>query len=220
MDRLQLIAYIKTLIDEVSPSNNLTVQLPSFSDNKPVDDLIDALLDFSARFVLRSAPLSLLPAQSIDLSQVQIQTLPPTSSPLLSSVKPATYGLAPLPSSFIRLLSAQMDSWLQPVTQAVTLTSPQAVLLGNPYARSGNCRPWVGLTSSALWIVPCTAANLAAASSYFHYVPFTLPQNLSADLQQAVAWHCAAQVLATTGSVAQSEVARNQFSQTLALFNV
>ena len=60
MNRSEIINKVKTRIDEVSSSDSLIVDV-GIEDNKPIDEIIDEMLDGSILEILSSAPLHYLP---------------------------------------------------------------------------------------------------------------------------------------------------------------
>jgi hypothetical protein len=69
MDRTALINQVKSKIDELSPEDAVLVDV-GFADEKPIDTIIDDLLDESAKEVLLKAPIYKLTATACNNSPV------------------------------------------------------------------------------------------------------------------------------------------------------
>ena len=67
MNRSEIINKVKTRIDEVSSSDSLIIDV-GIEDNKPIDEIIDEVLDGSILEILSSAPLHYLPVKKADIT--------------------------------------------------------------------------------------------------------------------------------------------------------
>ena len=67
MNRAEIINKVKTRIDEVSSSDSLIVDV-GIEDNKPIDEIIDEVLDGSILEILSSTPLHYLPVKKADIT--------------------------------------------------------------------------------------------------------------------------------------------------------
>ena len=107
MNRSEIINKVKTRIDEVSSSDSLIIDV-GIEDNKPIDEIIDEVLDGSILEILSSAPLHYLPVKKADIT---------TSVNETDSVSVAGYSIIKnnatfeLPSDFLRLARLKLDCW-------------------------------------------------------------------------------------------------------------
>ena len=185
MTRNELIAYTKTLIDEVSPSNGVSVTLMSFADDKPYDHHIDLLLNECATRVLLAAPTDMLSPTYADCSQIK-----PSSN--------IGVGVMDKPDDWLRLIGAKLNSWKHWVAKQ---TPAYSVLTGLTNqtdvtrCRGTSLHPMLIADGTRLWFLPYRQNDSTSSASVLAYVAQTLPENLSLRLQYAVAWNCAARVL-------------------------
>lgn len=186
MTREDLIAYTKTLLNEVTPSNGLKVQIMTFADDKPVDHHIDLLLDECACQVLLKAPSTLLSATALAADQLVLDARQHCAT--LS--KPADY---------LRLLRFSLPSWRREVYQAQPMGSPCALRVGGLHRRGTPFHPVVIERESDWVLTPCLSSDSASVDTQLLVVCRTVAENLPLRLQWSVAWLCASRVLQIMG---------------------
>lgn len=116
---------VRVVLDQNMSSTALS-SLPDV-DTLSLDDLIESKIEDAARLVVESAPLPLLSDvveaySSFDMDMRD--TFP-------------YYGSIPLPTTFLRLVSFQMDSWEYPVHEAISPLSPLYKQVQNRYGIIG-----------------------------------------------------------------------------------
>lgn len=190
MTRSQLINHIKTLVNEISPTDGLPIPIDDFADDRPIDDMIDSLLNGAARTLLLTAPVALLPV-----------TTTATSTATLGTDGEA---LMPKPSGYLRLLGIRLPGWQRRVVEAQTPPSNTAQRQSNLFVRAGNAKPVVVDLGAQLQLWPATDSP---TSGILDYVAETLPENLSERLQQILCWHCASLYLQVTGDPVSAQKA-------------
>lgn len=193
MNRLELIAYTKTLMNEISPSNGLKIQIMNMADDKPLDNMIDQLLDQCACDVMTSAPLTLMPAKRLE-------------SVTVDSTKYVAH--ADKPDDWLRLLRASNRSWNVDVHKTTAMDSPCAARTGGLNRRGWKNHPVVMESERRLTLVPFWPDDTSDCEIW--YVPMTKPEDLSLRLQWAVAWTCAARVMMIAGQHEAAEMAQNR----------
>ncbi|MBP3716915.1 MAG: hypothetical protein J6I79_05375 [Paludibacteraceae bacterium] len=178
-----MIDYIKTLINELSPTDGLPVPIDTFADDRPLDDMIATLLPEATHRVLLLAPKQQLP----------VATLPTTSATL----GPDGNALLEKPADLVRFVGLRLGNWQRRVEEADAPDSPRAQRQTNPCLRAGYAKPVVVDGGPCYWLYPATAADLA--EGVLEYVPETHPELLNLKLREAVAWQCAALYLQVIG---------------------
>lgn len=198
MTRQELINFVKTLVNEISPTNGLPIPIDGFADDRPIDDMIDQLLDPATRAVLQKCPPSKAPSTNLPLAEAHLEA---DGSALI--IKPADY---------IRLLGVRLSGWQRSVGHAVAAHSSLAQQQGNSYLRAGNAKPVVVDVGTHLQLWPAQATHLVGATAT--YVAFTSPEMLGLSLQTAIGWQTAAlylQIVDQTSAAQQAETRVQQY---------
>lgn len=175
--------YIKTLINELSPTNGLPVPIDSFADDHPIEEMIAKLLPESVHRVLLAAPKHLLP---VTRQSTAAATLGDDGNALL-----------PKPANLIRFVGLRLGNWQRRVEEADSPDTPKAQLQFNPYLRGGYAKPVVIDFGTHYSLIPAKAADLP--DGLLEYVADVQPDSLNGMLKEAVAWQCAALYLQIVG---------------------
>jgi hypothetical protein len=173
MTREEMKLRIRTLMDEVSPSNFSAMDIVGYDDDKPVDAQIEQLLDASAIEVLLQRPLCELPTTEADKSLIRVDAV-------------EGCGYLPKPGDCLRLVSFRLPGWRRAVCHATEMDGDGAMRLGNRYLRGGNSRPVVVETEGEFVLCPCDEARLKGDTASLRYVAVTLPEDLPRRLQEVV----------------------------------
>ena len=175
MTRDNIIKKVKARIDELSP----------FSDEElnPAISLIDELLNDSTITILMILPLYLLEPETID------------TTTLVSNDR---IGKLVLPNDFIRLYSFKMVGWSTEVSEAISTHNPKYKLQKHKVTMGGTSKPVVVIKSTKTnkvlhyYSLPSGATHTVEEALY---VKANLPENLTDNLTDFIAWQCASDVL-------------------------
>ena len=187
MDRIALVNRVKTLIDEISSSDSLIVDV-GVEDNNPLDRMIESLLDESAHELLMKAPFYRLDITSYDADPV-------------ADEYDKTTGYISLPDDFLRLVYFRMSDWLRPVTELAMKGDAVSVRQYNKHIRGGVARP-VGVLSKTAegMIVEYYSTNAKEHQvADFQYVKRVCAEQIPSQLTDAMCWICAGRTLAVMG---------------------
>jgi len=172
--RAGIIELVKARIDELSPFNDTSL-VPSVN-------VIDKILDNSAKTILLALPLHLL------TPTVFTGTITQTGNT----------GHVTLDNDFLRLHSFKMTEWDTEVTQAITPANPKYILQKNPITMGGVNKPVVVIKSDSngktlyYYSIPTGGTHTL---EYAYYIPLMTAENLPDDILDVVAWQCAADVI-------------------------
>lgn len=179
MNRSELINRVKTKIDEITPTDGLIVNV-GIADEKPIDDVIDSLLNESAREILLKAPIHRLP--------------------VTSSNNTPTAGFVQLPSNFLRLVEFKMQSWRRAVVTPYLSGSPEAEMMSFKWRTGTADRPAVVLShrgsNLGLEVYPFISGNTVER---FLYIKEDVAENIPDNLVDSLCWVCASKVLSVFG---------------------
>lgn len=192
MTREELINLVKTKVDEVSPPDAV-VHFGGSCQVKPVNTMIDELLDECSREVLMKAPL---------------ERVPVTDLQLVADGNADGSGIMILPEDFIRLAEVKLQEWKRPVIVPVLPGSDIAKRQYNKYLRGGPCKPVCILTHrSGRLALEYFSVEFSHRIERFAYVRRVPAEDLPIDMQLVVAWFCAAKVLSIVGKTNEAKVA-------------
>jgi len=174
MTRAEIIELVKARIDELSPFDDTSL-VPSIN-------LIDKVLDDSAKTILLALPLHLLTPKAFT------GTITPTGNT----------GHIVLDTDFLRLHSFKMTEWNTEVTQAITPSNPKYALQKYPVTMGGVNKPVVVIKSDSTgkklyyYSIPTGKTHTI---DYAYYIPLSVAEALPDDILDVVAWQCAADVI-------------------------
>ena len=193
MERIALVNKVKTKIDEISSDSTLLVDV-GMSDENPVDQIIESLLDESAIEVLYKAPFYRLNISSADVDpEVDIAD--------------ATIGAFVLPKDFLRLVYFRMSDWQRPVTELAMKGDQISTRQYNKHIRGGVARP-VGVLSKderGLIIEYYSTKESAHSVTEFKYIKRDVAENLPDQIIDALVWVCAGKVMTVFGNEAAAK---------------
>jgi hypothetical protein len=181
---------VKTRIDEITPVNELTVQIAGY-DDKPLDYFINSVLDECGDDIQKIAPLWKLTAYSCTNAAVRINEYS---------------GYVELPSDFLRLIDFKLFNWERSVTVPVMAGTVAADRQKNRFLRGGTAKPVCVLGHTL------DGENIKRTVEYystvddnhnlekFLYARRMTAEHLNNDLTEALVWHTAGKVLGITGS--------------------
>lgn len=202
MDRIALINRVKSKIDELSPDDAELVGVV-LDDGKPVDDIIDSLLDESALEVLFKAPIHRL---SVVVS---------TNLAVKDEQRSYT-GTIELPSDFLRLVEFKMAEWSRPVTVLYDQGSDMALRQSNKWLRAKVNKPVAVLSQrtkvsgdaqSVKHVIEYYSVVTSHNIDRFYYIKKDVAENIPDILVDALCWICASKVLTITQNVAGAKTA-------------
>lgn len=183
MDRQSLINRVATKLDEITPIDEVVVDV-GLGDENPIYQTIEALLDECAKEVLTKAP---------------IHRLTPTASPLFLGTpmsSGAKYGYIPLPADYIRLVELKMEDWARAVTQLELPDSPLARRQTNKYLRGGTQKPVAVLGSrNGGAVIEYYSIRETHTIQRFLYIKSDVAQNIPAIYTDALEWLCVSRCL-------------------------
>ncbi len=174
MTRAAIIEMVKARIDELSPFTDTSLN--------PSIDVIDKVLDNSAKTMLLALPLYLLTPTAITGAITATGNI----------------GFVPLTSDFLRLHSFKMTSWETEVTQAITPDNPKYALQKNKVTRGGINKPIVVIKSDNTgkklyyYSIPTGETH---TMEYGYYISSVVAETLPDNILDVVAWQCAADVI-------------------------
>lgn len=187
MTRNELINRVKSNLDEISPSGSLIVDV-GVEDNNPLDEIINNLLDESAKEVLIKAPVIRLNATKA--------TETATQDPRDSKI-----GTIDIPEDFLRIVELKMADWYRSVTEIHAQGTPIANMQYNKYTRAGVVKPIAVLSHREnKTVIEYYSVNTSHAIDRFMYIKKESAENIPEILQDALCWICASRVLFATGS--------------------
>jgi len=186
-------------MDELSPFTDTSL-------NSAID-LIEQILDDSAKTVVRVAPLHLLTPVAI------------TGTPVPNS--PATGVLTiPLDTDFLRIHGIKLTEWDKEVSRAITVEDPKYKLQTNLVTRGGTVKPVVVLKSTiAGKTINCYSYVTSPALDYANYVPFTVAEACDDTIFDPIAWQCAGDVMAAISGSPAKEVPQLAYLKVKEFFN-
>lgn len=186
MIRQELINEVKTKVDELSASDAKVIPF-SIYNGKPVDTLVDGLLDECAREVLLNAPARLLEGSSFPVSPVNEND---------------GSGYFHLPVDCIRILEFKMKEWKRAVTEFADAGSDVALKQGNVFLRGGVCKPvCVFGHRDGHRVVEYYSVKRSHEVERCEVVLVCPAEDVPVGLQPALTWFCASKVLQILGRV-------------------
>lgn len=189
MDRVALVNKVKTKIDEISTSDT-PLQAITMADEKPIDTIIESLLDESALEILLKAPFHRLDIASATPTITQDKT-------------DTTTGKITAPEDFLRLVSFRMDDWERSVTELSIKGDAISRRQSNKYIRGGQSRP-VGVLSKSdkgIEIEYYSTKSTSHKLSEFLYIKKTSAENITdTQMIEAMTWICAGRALLIVGN--------------------
>lgn len=203
MDREGLINSVKSRIDELTASGEPLIVDVGLEDDKPIDVIIEALLDESAKEVLLKAPTHRLKVSSYDVSAI-------------ADVSKNYTGTIVLPSDFVRLVEFKMSEWDRPATELYPVGSSIAQRQSNKWLRAKTSKPVAVLSTRAIGdvsgitvspVIEYYSVNSSHAVSRFLYIKTDVAENISEWLQDALTWICASKVLTIFGKTGEAKLA-------------
>lgn len=190
-----MLDYIKTLINELSPTNGLPVPIDGFADDRPLDDMLMTLLPEAKHRVLLIAPKQLLPVAKISTSAAQLGG---DGNALLAK-----------PENLIRYLGIRLGHWQRRVEEADAPDTQRAQRQYNRHLRAGYAKPVVIDFGTHYSLFPATAADLPGGQ--LEYVENVELEQLNIKLKEAVAWQCAALYLQVVGHQSSQQAEEKVF---------
>ena len=213
MNRSEIINKVKTRIDEVSSSDSLIIDV-GIEDNKPIDEIIDEVLDGSILEILSSAPLHYLPIKKADIT---------TSVNETDSVSVAGYSIIKniatfeLPSDFLRLARLKLDSWKDYICDFTDENSAIARRQRDIYLRATTELPVAVRRNNTImaYSVPSSSAN--AVIEYVGNALFEGSQCVITDNKaiEAMLWRCAAKALIVIGRTNEVQICETKSAEAL-----
>lgn len=155
MNQTELVNHIKTLINEISPTNGLPIPIDGFADDRPIDDMIVQLLPEAARTTLLRAPVARVPVSD---SPVALAIVQADGSAVWTK-----------PHDYLRFVRLQLTHWQRAVVVATPQDSELALRQGNRYLQAGVAKPLVVDVGPALEFRP--VQHQAELEGKVRYVP-------------------------------------------------
>jgi len=190
MDRVALINKVKVRIDEISPLDTPIYNV-GVADDKPVDNIIDSLLDECAVEILLMAPFN-----RIDVTQAA------TSVHITQSNVNPTTGLIEVPDDFLRLVSLKMSDWQRDVTELSIKGDELSRRQSNKFLRAGVSRP-VGVLAKndkGMYIEYYSTFEQEHKLVDFSYIARKTAEQIdNIQIIEAMCWLCASKVLTIFG---------------------
>lgn len=191
MERVSLVNKVKTKIDEISTLDTPLQQI-TIADEKPIDTIIESLLDECALEILLKAPFHRLPitsgTSSVSADKDTVDT---------------TTGTISVPEDFLRLVSFRMDDWQRSVTTLAIKGDAIARRQSNKYIRGGKARP-IGVlskTDKGLKIEYYSTFSTTHTISEFYYIAKASAEEITDNqMIEAMTWICAGRVLSIIGN--------------------
>ncbi len=194
MNRQALINQVKSKIDELSPDDAIIINVGS-EDEKPIDTMINDLLDESAKEVLIKAPLYRLSATS-------------SSNTAIPNPDDDKIGTIDVPSDFLRLVELKMADWKRPITELSSPGSPVALNQYNKHLRAGVSKPVAVLYNrSTKLVIEYFSIDTSSEIERFLYIKKDVAENVPEVLQDALCWICASRVLAILAKTEEAKKA-------------
>lgn len=204
MERAALVNKVKTKIDEISTSDT-PLQSITMADEKPIDTIIESLLDESALEILLKAPFYRLPVASA--------TITPTKD-----TKDETTGSISVPDNFLRLVSFRMDDWERSVTSLAVEGDAIARRQANKHIRGGKSRPVGVLTKNSTGVAIRYYSSDSHALSEFLYIAKASAEDITDDqMIEAMTWICAGRVLSI---MSNADDAKNAYDNAQSLMMI
>lgn len=195
MSRTTLINKVKTKIDEISPDNTVLVDV-GVEDEKPLDEIIEGLLDECAKELLLKAPVHRLAVTSGASA-----TITPAGVGL-------RYGYITIPADFLRLVELMMTDWKRPVTILEPQGGYVAKRQANKWLRAGVNKPVAILsTRAAGHVIEYYSIDTNHTISRFLYIKKDVAENIPSVLVDSLCWICASKVLSILGKSNQAKEA-------------
>ena len=183
MLRADIINKVRVKLDEITTSDQDVIV--AFEEHvKPIDKLIDELLDIALTDVMMECPLSLVPMATT------IGTL--VRNPDLDE------GIFQVPPDFLRLVDFKLTSWKYPIYDFLPTTDPSFLLQNNDFTRGGVSKPkafWI--YDSVVRVIPVLA--LDEVDTWEYVARLSSVEDASEKLVEALTWYVAAQVYQIMG---------------------
>ena len=195
--RPEIIAKTKERLDEISP----------FSEEEvAAADLVDKLLDESAKTLRLSAPVRLLSNIGIDISG-HISNVDGTGYIVLSD-------------KFLRLHTFKMALWKRAVSDPISIDNPKYKLQHHTVTRGGTVKPVVVIRANVLPVAQSKYSGALMLEyfsvpdppnphiiEYARYITNVPAQETEEVLVDTLAWQCAGDVYAVQEMPTQAQVA-------------
>jgi len=178
MTRANIIELVKAKIDELSPFTDVSL-------NTSID-LVDKIIDDSAKTIMLAAPLYLL-------TPIELST--PTAARLNGVVK------IDLPVDFLRLHSVKLTEWKIEVTDTIKTDNPLYKLQKYAPLRGGAQKPVVVIKSTPTHpVIECYSYIDVETIDYIYYIKELDPTETDAtsfpdNISDIISWQCAADVI-------------------------
>jgi len=184
MNRAEIKANVLRVIDEISPFDNIDIVW---------DTLIEKTIDETAKRLLLSYPIHLLPSKQLDTT-----TFNNTEE---------GWGTINLPSDFLKLSAFKFESWRRSVHETITEDDPRYYQQKNKYSRAGVARPVCALVSDYIINYGDYQTVMELYPVYYDwersdiekalYIGILLPEELPTHLLEPFFWLAGSQVLIT-----------------------
>lgn len=196
MTRSELINRVKSNIDEITPAGSPIVSV-GVEDNNPLDEIIDNLLDESAKEILLKAPIMRLKVTK----STETATADATDSKI---------GTIKVPADFLRIAELKMADWSRAVSELQQQGSDIAKMQYNKYTRGGTVKPVAVLSNRENnLVIEYFSVNTSHVIDRFLYIKNDVAENIPELLQDALCWICASRVLAATGETDKVKLAES-----------
>ena len=203
MTKAEIIAIIKSKLDELTPFNEGLVVSVGSENIAPITNHIDSVLTECIEDIVKVSPIHLLPLTDFVKMGLSITD---------------SVGTIAMPADYLRLGVVRFPCWERSVTMAFIEGSPQALGQANKYTRGGFAKPVIVLVSE-------TAGNkfkiytITQPANGIDY-PFTYVKRLSIteipDLLIApFTWLATSKVFSIMDMAAQAQLADAQFKNSL-----
>jgi hypothetical protein len=179
MTRAEQILKIKAFLDEMASGfEGLTI---TNDDPKPLDTIIDSVLDSSVDEVYKLLPLHLLSASTLTI----------TPNTIVNGV--ATLAL---PNDYLKLAELKYASWTYPATKEISEDNPLFELQLNPYTRGGKTKPVVvKMKNATIEAYTVTSTDTATGKYIAHQTRVSgAIATFTDNLSDFVAWFTAAKI--------------------------
>jgi len=192
MNRVQIKRNVLRVVDEITPFENVDIIW---------DTLLEETIDESAKRLLLSYPIHLLPPK-----QLNTNTFYNTDD---------GWGTINLPQDFLKLSAFKMKSWRRAVHQPISQDDPRYYLQKNQYSRAGVAKPVCALVGDYITEYGYYQTVLELYPIYYdwdrtdiekaNYIGVLLPEELPDHLLEPFFWLAGHHVLLT--------MEKNEFAQ-------
>lgn len=200
MNRSDIIKSVRARIDEVATAQNLILDV-GIEDNKPIDVIIDEVLDGCILHILSVAPYDILPNKEVVLDAV-IKADPAISIAGCSIVK--NIAEITVPDHFLRLVSLSLSEWNNPVAELSPINSAIARRQGDIFLRGGIDNPVAIRNNNKIECYSSSSSQDKATLSYIEDITFNGSDCVLDNPKaiNALLWDCAGKTLLVLGNSA------------------